>query len=342
VVDPVSAVDASASVPSNTLNLSGLVRRLFASETWVLALSVIYFLVLLPFAPDLGNLENLELIVHNMLPLCMVAVGQTLVLLTGGIDLSVTSIIALCSVGGAWSMTSWGMPGTAGFLVGGLVMVAIGALVGLFNGMAITRLTMPPFMVTLATMMFGSGLAVYLTRSQGIVGLPESLAAFTQEGVGPVPYALLLVAPVALVCHGFLTRTKAGRWLFAIGANAKAAQISGVPVKRVTIMAYVLCGVMAAFSALIYTGRLETGSPVLGQRVFLDVIGATVIGGTSLFGGRGSVLGTVYGVLFITLIDNSLNILGLSNFTILMVKGTVILFAALGDGLRRRRLGGGR
>jgi len=344
VVEPAAGLDAHSPVPAIAprITLSAWLRRVFAYETWVLALSILYFLVLLPFAPDLGNLENLELIVHNMLPLCAVAIGQTLVLLTGGIDLSVTSIIALCSVGGAWSMTTWGLPGGLDFVVGSFVMLAIGAFVGWLNGMAITRLSMPPFMVTLATMMFGSGFAVYLTRSNGIPGLPHSLAVFSQEGIGPIPYALLVVAPVGILCHGFLGKTKAGRWLFAVGANGRAAQISGVPVKRVTLLAYGLCGVLAALSAVLYTGRLETGSPVLGQRVFLDVIGATVIGGTSLFGGRGSVLGTVYGVLFITLIDNSLNILGLSNFTILMIKGTVILFAALGDGLRRRRLGAGR
>jgi ribose/xylose/arabinose/galactoside ABC-type transport system permease subunit len=133
-----------------------------------------------------------------------------------------------------------------------------------------------------------------------------------------------------------LTRTVLGRWLFAVGGNARTALVSGVPVERVVLFAYVACAVCAAVASILYTARLETGSPVLGQRILLDVIGAVVIGGTSLFGGRGSVLGTVYGALFITLLDNGLNLMGLSSFSVLMVKGTVILAAALVDAIRER------
>ena len=112
--------------------------------------------------------------------------------------------------------------------------------------------------------------------------------------------------------------------------------MSGVPVERVVVFAYVACALCAAVASILYTARLETGSPVLGQRILLDVIGAVVIGGTSLFGGRGSVRGTVYGALFITLLDNGLNLMGLSSFSVLMVKGTVILVAALVDAIRER------
>lgn len=338
--------EAGVGPETRALPALGARRRLalwMASDLWVLALSVAYFLLLLPLAPDLGRPSNLQLIFSNALPLSAVALGQTLVLVAGGIDLSVTSIIALCSVSGAWAMTGWGLSGGAAFAVGALVMGLVGVLVGVANGQAVTRLGMPPFMVTLATMMFGGGLAIWATRSRGIPGLPEPLAVFAQEGLGPLPWAALLVVPLILAAHFVLSRTVLGRWLYAVGANAKAARVSGVPVDAVIRTSYVLCGVCAAAGALLYTGRLETGSPVLGQRIFLDVIGAAVIGGTSLLGGRGSVLGTVFGVLFITLIDNSLNILGLSSFTILMAKGGVILLAAWADVARARRArrGGG-
>jgi ribose/xylose/arabinose/galactoside ABC-type transport system permease subunit len=148
-----------------------------------------------------------------------------------------------------------------------------------------------------------------------------------------------VVLPLAVLAHGVLSRTVLGRWLYAVGGNARAARVSGVPVERVLLLAYAACGACAGLAAVLYTARLETGSPVLGQRIFLDVIGGAVIGGSSLFGGRGTVRGTAFGVLFISLVDNSLNLLGLSSFTVLMVKGGVILAAAVLDAWRERVAG---
>jgi ribose/xylose/arabinose/galactoside ABC-type transport system permease subunit len=144
---------------------------------------------------------------------------------------------------------------------------------------------MPPFLATLAVMTFASGFAIWLTRSQGIAGLPEGFRLLGAGSLGPVPTPLLVVGPLALGVHILLTRTVLGRWLFAVGGNARTARVSGVPVERVVLFAYVACAVCAAVASILYTARLETGSPVLGQRILLDVVGAVVIGGTSLFGG---------------------------------------------------------
>lgn len=313
-------------------------RRALASEYWVLYLSLAYFLALLPVAPGLAAPENLANIFSNMLPLLVVATGQTLVLVTRGIDLSVTSVMALSSVSGALVMSGdqgWlgGSPWAAP--AGLLVMLLIGAGVGALNGAAITGFRMPPFIVTLTSMMFFSGLAIWLTKSRPIYNLPAAFVALGRD------YAALLVAVLAVAAaHLTLSRALLGRWLYAIGTNVNTALVSGVPVRRAVISAYVGCGVAAALAAALYTGRLETGSPVLGQRMLLDVIGATVIGGTSLFGGKGKVSWTVCGVLFIVLIDNSLDLLRLSYFTIMTVKGGVILGAALLDVWRSRVLAG--
>jgi ribose/xylose/arabinose/galactoside ABC-type transport system permease subunit len=221
--------------------------------------------------------------------------------------------------------------------VGVLLMVLLGAAVGLLNGAAVTGFRMPPFIVTLTSMMFFSGLAIWLTKSKTIYGLP---AAFNALGSNrAIAFGIAVV--VAAVAHLMLGRSLWGRWLYAVGHNARAAWVSGVPVGGVTISAYVVSGVTAAIAAILYTGQAETGSPVLGQRLLLDIIAATVIGGTSLFGGRGKVLWTLFGVLFIKLIDNSLNLLNLSLFAITMVKGGVILLAALLDALRNRMLTSG-
>lgn len=310
-------------------------KRLILSEHIVLFLCVAYFAALAPFTPGFATPGNLGNLLATLLPLFIVAMGQTLVLITGGIDLSVTSIIALCSITGAAIMN-----GDHGWLAGHplavpaalAAMLLVGALVGLFNGVAVTQFKMPPFIVTLTGMMFFSGLAVWLTQSRNIGNLP---AAFNAIG-GKTLIALAVTAALGVGAHVMLNRSIWGRWLYAVGHNVRAALVSGVPVRGVVISAYVASGLLAAVAAVLYTGQTESGSPILAQRLLLDIVGATVIGGTSLFGGRGKILWTLFGVLFLKLIDNSLNLLDLSHFTIMMVKGGVILFAALMDALRRR------
>ena len=310
-------------------------KSLILSEYLVLFLSALYFAALAPFTPGFATQDNFTNILATLLPLFIVAIGQTVVLVTGGIDLSVTSIMALTSIAGAAVMG-----GDHGWLAGSplavpvaiLTMLVVGGLVGLCNGVAITQLKMPPFIVTLTSMMFFSGLAILLTKSRNIGNLP---AAFNAIG-GRIGFAFAVAAMLGLAAHLMLSRSLWGRWLYAVGHNARASFISGVPVSGVIISAYVVSGVFAAAAAVLYTGQAESGSPVLAQRLLLDIVGATVIGGTSLFGGRGKILWTLFGVLFLKLIDNSLNLLDLSYFTIMMVKGAVILFAALMDTMRNK------
>jgi ribose/xylose/arabinose/galactoside ABC-type transport system permease subunit len=310
-------------------------RRLLASDSVALLLAAVWVVVVWPFAPDLLSSHNVAILVTAALPLFVVAAGQTIVLISGGIDLSVTATIALASVAGAWvASADTGVlgGGMAASVAGVAAMLAAGAAVGGFNGLIIARTSCPPFIVTLTSLGFVSGLAIWLTSSRNIGGLPD---AFTAAG----RHLWLTVAIVLVVggaAHLLLARTLAGRWWRAIGYNTRAARVSGVPVARLTLLAYVASGVCAAIASLLYTGRLETGSPVLGQRLLLDVMGAAVLGGTSLFGGRGQIAWTAGGVVLITLIDSSLNLLGLTYFAIMMVKGAVILAAAVFDALRQR------
>lgn len=307
------------------------------SEHLVFLLTAVLMVVLLPFAPDLPAPGNLENILRNLLPLLIVALGQTLVLIAGGIDLSQTSTIALTSVVGALVMnadTGWlaGSPWAAP--IGALAMLILGALIGLANGLSVTRLRMPPFMVTLTSMMFLSGFAVWLTQSRNIDGLPP---AFVAVGARFLP-SIVVVAGVTAFVHLLLSRSLVGRWLYAVGQNARTARVSGVPVAAVITASYVASGWLAALASILYTGRLETASPVHGQRILLDVVGAAVIGGSSLFGGRGRISWTLGGALFLTVLDNGLNLIGLSHFAIMMAKGGVILLAAFLDATRHRWL----
>lgn len=310
-----------------------------SSDNFVLYLCVAYYILMCFLAPGFFSVNNSWNLLFNLLPLLIVAIGQTYVVLTAGIDLSAPSVIALTSVAGGYIMSAdTALPiGPVGSIVLGIsVMILTGGLTGWLNGLAVTKLGMPAFMVTLTTMIFFSGLAVWLTKSQNIYNLPESFVNLPYSDVGWVPIPLLIGLFVAIVAHLILSKTLHGAWVYAVGLNPRVAHLSGVRVHQTIVFTYIVSGICAALASVLYTARLETGSPVMGQNVLLDIIGAVVIGGTSLFGGKGSVKWTLFGVLFIILLDNSLNLLGLSYFLIMMIKGTVILLAALLNVLREK------
>ena len=313
-----------------------MLDRFFQSGFLTLVLCAVYALIMAPLAPGFASTQNFSNVLVSMLPLLVVATGQTVVLITAGIDLSVTSIIALASVAGASLITSDGglLAGSPAAMPAAVaLMVLIGGGIGLFNGGCVAWLKMPPFIVTLTTMMFFSGLAIWSTQSQTIYDLPASFVMLGQNVWIVSGIALFVAVSIQLI----LSRTLLGTGMRAVGGNPATARVSGVHVSRVILLAYMISGACAGLAAVLITGQLETGSPVQWQNNLLDVIGATVIGGTSLYGGRGSVIWTVFGVLLLTLIDNSLNLLNLSHFTIMMAKGGVILLAALADTLRNRR-----
>jgi ribose/xylose/arabinose/galactoside ABC-type transport system permease subunit len=312
-------------------------KRLLQSECLILYLSALCFAAMALSVPGFASPGNLRTIVAYLLPILLASVGLTFVLISGGIDLSLTSIIALTSVFGGQIMSAdvgwlgaspWAMPaGLAG-------MLAIGLLLGALNGFNVAVLRLPPFIATLTLMMFGSGFAIWFTQSRKIFGLPLQ---FTQLA-GNLLLEILLVAACFLLAHLLLSRTLFGSRLYAVGHNPRAALVAGVPVTRIRILAYMLSGLFAALSAVLFTAGLETGDPEMARTALLDIVGATVIGGTSLYGGKGRITWTLYGVLFLALIDNSLNLLGATLFAITMVKGIVILLAAMLDALRNRLL----
>lgn len=341
-------------------NLSKLLKRLLTSEYFVLYLCIVYFLVLTPFVPRLASLENIKNILSNMWPLLAIAIGQTVVLLIAGIDLSQGSIISFTSVVGALIMTSnlnpvlfekspvWGwLVSESGSPVGGtwlalplgiLAMLITGSLIGILNGVSIAKFNMPPFMVTLVAQLFFRAFAIFTTKSENVRGLPQAFKNIGSAGIGIIPYSAIITIILAVVAHLMLSKTVLGRWVYSTGNNVKASIVSGVPVKKITIFAYAFSGFCAAVGSMLYSARLEMGRPTLGDTMLMDIIGATVIGGTSLFGGKGKVVWTVFGVLFFVVLANTLNLLNLSYFTINIVKGGVILLAALLDVTRTRLL----
>lgn len=280
-----------------------------------------------------------------MIPLAVLVVGQALVLLLGQIDLSMTAVMAFGSVAGASFMTRSGAdPGSGLTTAGGIATcLSLGLMVGLLNGICVATLRIPSFIATLAVMMGLSGAAVWFASSisdtVSIGGLPEIFRLIGYGSFLGIPYALVVAAVVLGGAWFVLNRTMFGRWIYAIGHNPRAARISGVPVKRVTVAVFAVSGICAAIASVIMTSRLETGLPTLGRSMLLDVVGAAVIGGVSLFGGRGSVIRAMGGVALLCVLDKSLQLLGLSLFLVLSIKGLTILAAATFDAMRQGKGG---
>lgn len=337
---------------------ANLAKRILMSEYFVLYLTILYILVLTPIIPRLWHPMNIRNILSNMWPLLVVAIGQTFVLILAGIDLSQTSVMAMSSVIGAVVMTNsadpvlfsksplWGIFLTeqGGLLgssplalpVGILAMLAVGLFIGFLNGFSVAYFRMPPFIVTLVSMMLFSAMAIFLTKSENIRHLPEAYLAISKTRFSVVSGAMVIAIILAIIAHILLTRTLFGKRLYAVGINTTASAISGVPARRTIIAAYMVSGLCASIAAILYSSRLEMGRPTLGSTLFIDIVGANIIGGISLAGGKGKVTGTVFGVFFFVILANSLNMLNLSFYIIDMVKGSVILVAALLDVARNR------
>lgn len=271
-----------------------------------------------------------------------VSVGMTLVILTGGIDLSVGSILALSGAimagllkrGTEWEAFNlyirYGAP--AAVLVG----LAVGATLGWFNGVMVTRFRVPPFIATLAMLTVARGLTKLYTGGEAVTGLGEAFAAIGAGRWLGIPNQFWIAAGIVLAAIVLLRKTRFGRYVYAVGGNEEAAKLSGLNVSRVKRRVYVLSGTLAAVGGLIVTSRLNSATPIAGEGLELDSIAAVVIGGTSLSGGWGSIAGTVLGALIIGVLNSGLVIMGVDPFWQQVIKGLVILLAVVIDRATRR------
>lgn len=258
----------------------------------------------------------------------LIAFGMTFVILTGGIDLSVGSILALTGAVTAGLLAS-GMDPILAMLIG----LILGAVLGAINGIIISKGNVAPFIATLATMTIYRGLTLVYTEGRPISGLGDSVS-FQMIGKGyflgiPVPVVTMAVAFGVL--YFILKKTTFGRRVYAVGGNEEASRLSGIKVGRIKIYVYALTGALAALASLILTSRLNSAQPTAGNMFELDAIAAVVLGGTSLTGGRGWIVGTLIGALIIGVLNNGLNLIGVSSFFQQVVKGAVILLAVLID-----------
>ena len=303
--------------------------RQFGTLLGLIGLSIVLW-IMTPYFLTVSNLLN---VAQQISINAIIAVGMTFVIITAGIDLSVGSLVAFSGVVLA-SVLQAGVPLPIAILVG----LGVGLSCGMINGLLITQGRIPPFISTLGMMSVARGAALLYTKGRPVSGFSENFRYLATGEIFHIPVPVIIMGVVYIIAHFVLNRTKLGRYAYAIGGNEEAAILSGINVKLYKTMVYALCGLLSGLAALILTARLNSAQPIAGNMYELDAIAATVIGGTSLMGGEGTVLGTLIGALIMGVLRNGLNLLGVSSFIQQIVIGSVIIIAVLMDmALKKQR-----
>ncbi|MGN6529866.1 MAG: ABC transporter permease [Burkholderiaceae bacterium] len=316
----------------------------FAALAGLLVLATVFSLTSRAFL----TVDNGMTVALQVTSIAYLGIGATFVIITGGIDLSVGSVLALSGIVAALCVKS-GMPVALGMSAG----VLAGTLCGAINGLLVTRLKLPPFIATLGMMLVARGVALQVTGARAISGLGDAFGELGNGSLGRVvrvdasgfpdivfpgiPYPVIIMVVLAVIASVVLTRTTLGRHVYAVGSNAEAARLSGVNVSGVVLFTYVVSGALAGLAGCVLMSRLVTGQPNEGVMYELDAIAASVIGGTSLIGGVGTISGTAIGSFVIGILRNGLNMNGVSAFTQQIVIGLVILLTVWVDQMRNRR-----
>ena len=285
-------------------------------------------------SPDFLTFNNLFNIISQTTVTAVIAIGMTFVIISAGIDLSVGSTAALGGMLGTLIISRTNVSWPLGVLGGTLV----GGGIGLVNGLLITKARLSPFITTLGMMSVARGLVYLSTGAVAVYSLPDSFALLGEGSIDGISIPLIVLVVVAVLAYFLLTRTRLGRHTYAIGSNPEAARLSGISIAFTLIVIYVLQGLLAGFGGMIASSRVVSGQPNFGIGLELDVIAATVIGGASLFGGQGTIIGTLIGAFLIAVIRNGAVLLNINEFYQEVIIGSVIWLAVYWDQFRRRRL----
>ena len=282
--------------------------------------------------PVFFNPLNILNVIRQVSIIGVIAVGMTFVILLGGIDLSVGSVVAFTGIIAAGFQVKWG----GSLFLSIVIPLLIGGGIGFLNGFISTKGGLHPFIVTLGTMSIFRGATLLVAKGRPISGMSKSFRFIGAGMIGPIPFPVILFLGSVIIAAIILRRTVFGRYIYAIGGNEEAALLSGIRVDRYKISAFTILGFLSALSGLILTSRLNSGELVAGEGYELDVIASVVIGGTSMMGGEGGVYGTLIGALLIGVISNGLNLLGVQPYWQMIVRGSIIILAVLMDKMKRR------
>lgn len=331
-----SADTSAAATPATGTDF---LKRLFVRLGILPFLLVVALIVFTLMSDNFLTGRNLMNVLRQSVYLTIVSLGQMLALLTGGFDLSVGTILALTSVVGATVMASVyaAMPDAAwlAIIAGCLAGIAAGSLIGVVNGIGVSRFNVSPFMMSLGMASVGFGIALYLTGGVPVYGMPQAFGDTFGFGTwlgipSPIYVAVLLIA----VLYVFVYRTPFGRYFYAVGGNAKAAALSGIDTRSVLFWTYVLCAGLTAIAGMLLTARLDTGEANIGASMPLESIAACVIAGVSLRGGVGRLENVVLGALFIGLVQNGMNLARIESYLQTVVLGGLLIFAVIADQVR--------
>ena len=302
----------------------GRIRSILAAREAGLAAVVIVLVLILTWAsPFFLTSSNLIVVGRQAALSLLIAVGMTFVILSGGIDLSVGSTVALVSILTGEFMVNL----TLNPLLSAVLALACGLVVGLVNGAIVASTQIPSFVVTLGMLAVARGLALGITQGQSISGFPPGFLVLGQGSLAGIPIPIWIAAGVAVAAHLVLAQTSFGRGIYFIGSNEEAAVLSGIRVRRIKVAIFAIAAGLAALEAVIETARLGVGQPSAGNGYELAAIGAVVIGGASLFGGEGSILGTVLGTVLLALIQDGLILVGISAYWQQVFSGVIIVAA---------------
>lgn len=306
--------------------------RLKNPNTLVFITGLIAVIVMALTVPRFLTMRNISMLVVQASSTGIMAIGLTFVIITSGIDLSLPTLMALSAIVGCIVMAS-----TQNVILGVVVILGIGVLVGCLNGFSVSKLKMIPMIVTLAIATVNGGISNWLTSAQSIGGLPPSFSEIFNGSIYNVPVQALILIVFAGAMHLLLAHTIFGRELFAVGVNERTARVNGVKTSRIIFLVYVISGFTAGLAGILGAAKLNSAGPTMGpQSMFLDVVCAVVLGGASVMGGSGSIIGTVIGSLFIAIISNVMNLLNVDFFIIFLVKGSIIIVITFVDVLRNR------
>jgi ribose transport system permease protein len=315
-------------------SLNGLFQRL-PVETYVVTFTIVLWVVLSIVAPNFLTVGNISNMMRQVSISAIIAIGVLCTIIIAGIDLSVGSVAAFCGVLVAQLLShGYGIPISVG-----LALLA-GVGVGSMNAIGVGKLGIPAFVVTLAGLQVYRGLALLVSGGMTVGGLPPGIKDFSRGDVLGIPNLFITMAVVAIIIHCMLTYTRTGRYLYAIGSNIEAAQRQGIPVFRMTLIAYVLSSGLAALASVLLVSRLSVASPSMANAYELQAIAAAVVGGASLFGGRGTVLGAIAGAVLFTTMGNGAVLLNIDPFWEMVLEGLLIALVVYLDNLQKKRLSG--
>ena len=301
-------------------------------ETGVAASIVVLVAIFSYLQPLFAKPGNLLTITRQGAEPALLAMGQAFAMIAGGFDLSICAIAGLTSAVVAYAVLAFGLvPGVA-------LGVLLGALIGLTNGTLIARYRLPPFIVTLGMLSFCRGIAYIITGGLPVLNLPREFAYLGGTGyVGSLPVATVIASTIFVLLYLLLTRSKFGYYVYAIGGDESAARLTGVNVRLVRTLVYVISGTLAAIASVLLSSRVNSGQPSLGDGAELLSVAAVIIGGVRLRGGQGSLAGVMLGVILLAMLSNGLNLINLSSYVQLVAIGLIVMVASVGSVMRGRR-----